>query len=405
MNILMVLSAKKYPPDRRVEREAHALAASGHKVFLMARRGPDQPKEEMVDGVHVIRVPLPFQGKKAISDTIYFYFQRYWIYCAIVRACRRHGIEALHVHDLPYAFATTLAGQRMKIPIVFDMHEHYVQMMRDSFEARQYKKYKPFSAPLLWAMMLEEKYACKHVSRVIVVVKEHGERIVPLGVPAEHIVEICNTEDVEYFRSIPFENPILERYQQSDDFMILYVGGFSMHRGLETAIEAVPKVLEAIPNARLVLVGDGENRQELEELVEKLNLKEHVLFPGFVPFAQIPTYIHLCKVALIPYIYTPETESGVPNKLFQYMILSRPIIVSNLRPHMRIVRDAQCGLVFTERNAEELAERIIELKDEEKRKTLGQNGQKAAEEKYNWQNTVQDLLKMYDELAEKTKKG
>ena len=74
MNILMVLSTKVFPPDGRVEREARSLIGDGHNVFLMARRGPGQPAEEIVDGVHVIRVPLPFQRKKAIADFIYFFY-------------------------------------------------------------------------------------------------------------------------------------------------------------------------------------------------------------------------------------------------------------------------------------------------------------------------------------------
>lgn len=405
MNILMVLSAKKYPPDRRVEREAHALVAAGHKVFLMARRGPGQRQEEIVDGVHVIRVPLPFQDKKAISDTIYFYFQRYWIYFWIVEACRRHGIEALHVHDLPYAFATTLAGRRMKIPVVFDMHEHYVEVMQDSFSTKRYRMFKPFSAPLLWALAAEEKYACRHAEKIIIVAQEHEERLLPIGVQKEQLVEISNTEDPEFFESIPIEESVRQQYEKTDQYTLLYIGGFNPHRGLETAIEAIPKVLEAIPNTRLLLVGDGESRQELEELVEKLNLQEHITFTGFVPFTHVPTYIRISDVCLLPLPVTPHIESGIANKFFQYMILGKPMIVSNTRPMIRVIEDAQCGVVFEQRNVRALAEKIIELKDDNKRKTLGQNGCKSAREKYNWQSTARALLTMYEELANLKTKG
>ena len=50
----------------------------------------------------------------------------------------------------------TLAGQRMKIPVIFDMHEHYVEVMQDSFSTKRYRMFKPFSAPLLWALANEE---------------------------------------------------------------------------------------------------------------------------------------------------------------------------------------------------------------------------------------------------------
>ena len=64
MNILMVLSTKTYPPDGRVEREARDLLRDGHCVYLMARRVSGQAAREVVDGVNVIRVLLPFQKIK-----------------------------------------------------------------------------------------------------------------------------------------------------------------------------------------------------------------------------------------------------------------------------------------------------------------------------------------------------
>ncbi|MCP4707082.1 MAG: glycosyltransferase, partial [Planctomycetes bacterium] len=143
MNILMVLSDNKYPPDGRVEREARDLIRAGHDVYLMARRGVDQPTREVCDGVNVIRVELPFQRCKFAADLIYQVFQKYLIVFHILKACRRHQIDALHVHDLPYAWATVRAGKKLGIPVVFDMHENYLEMMKNGIEARGYRFTKP----------------------------------------------------------------------------------------------------------------------------------------------------------------------------------------------------------------------------------------------------------------------
>lgn len=396
MNILMVLSTKKYPPDGRVEREARYLIRDGHNVFLMARRGPKQMCEEVVDGVRVIRVPLPFQCKKAVADFIYFFFQRYFILFHIIRTCRRHRIDALHVHDLPYAFATTLTGKLLGIPVIFDMHEHYTVMLRMSFEARIYRKLKPFAFLLLTLLRIEERIACRWSSKVIVVAEEHISRIEGLGVSRENIVVVTNTEDVDYFMGLPIDKSLMEDHR--DDFVILYVGGFAGHRGLETAIQAMPSVLEKIPNARLLLVGDGYNRVELEELTREMGLDERVTFTGFQPFEKLPSYILLSDVGLIPHISTPHTEMTMPNKIFQFMMLGKPVVVSNVRPMMRVVKDTECGLVFKERDMQSLAETIIQFQDENLRRQLGANGKQAVEDRYNWQETVQALLCLYRSL-------
>lgn len=393
MNILMVLSTKIFPPDRRVEREARSLIGDGHKVFLMARRGPGQLVEEIVDGVHVIRVPLPFQRKKAVADFIYFFFQRYLIFFHILRACRKHRIQALHVHDLCYALATTLAGKLLHLPVIFDMHEHYIVMLKMSFEAKVYRKFKPFAFILLSLLRIEEKIACRWARKVIVVAEEHIPRITGLGVPPEDIAVVTNTEDIDYFSNLEIDESLFKEY--SDDFIILYVGAFCPLRGLDTAIEAMPEVLEKIPNARLLLVGDGATRLELEQMVRDSGLDEKVIFTGFQPFEKVPTYIHLSSVCLIPHISTPHIETTMPNKIFQFMILGRPVVVSSTRPMMRIVNDAECGLIFKERNAQSLAEIIIQLEDEDLRRRLGENGRQAVEDRYNWQKTVRALLNLY----------
>ncbi|HIJ67058.1 MAG TPA: glycosyltransferase family 4 protein [Planctomycetes bacterium] len=393
MNILMVLSTKVFPPDGRVEREARSLIGDGHNVFLMARRGPGQQVREIVEGVQVIRVPLPMQRKKAIADFIYFFVQRYFILFHILRACRKNRIDALHVHDLCYALATTLAGKLLRLPVVFDMHEHYTAMLRMSFEAKVYRKFKPFAFILLSLLRVEEKFACRRAQKVIVVADEHIGRIEGLGVARDNIVVVTNTEDTDYFRAFPIDESLLHKWDQ--DFVILYVGGFSPHRGLETAIGAMPAVLEKIPNARLLLVGDGVIRGELEQLVYRLALAEKVTFTGHQHFRMIPTYIHLSSVCLIPHISTPHIETTMPNKIFQFMMLGKPVVVSNTRPMMRIVKDAECGLIFKERNAQSLAETIIQLADDNLRRQLGENGQRAVDDRYNWKKTVQALLDLY----------
>ena len=396
MNILMVLSDNTYPPDGRVEREARDLIRDGHTMYLLARRGIHQPTREICDGVNVIRVPLPFQRFKPAADLIYQVFQKYFIFFHILNACRKHRIEALHVHDLPYAWATTRAGGKLGIPVVFDMHENYLEMMKTGIEARGYR----ITKPLFWLQMAlmrrEEKIACRRAHKVIVVAEEHIERIEGLGIKPENIVVVTNTEDVDHFRGLPLDQNLIDQYK--NDFIILYFGGLSGHRGLETAIEALPQVRREIPNAKLLLVGSGYYEKKLRQITEEAKVSKYVIFAGHQPFKTMPSYINLCRVGLIPHISTPHIETTMPNKIFQFMLLGKPVVVSSTRPMMRVVQDAQCGLIFQERDAASLAETIIKLKDANLRRKLGENGKQAAENRYNWHRTVQALLEIYRNL-------
>ena len=395
MNILMVLSTKTFPPDGRVEREARDLIRDGHNVYIMARRGAGQDVFEVYNSINVIRVPLPFQKKKAIADFIYFFFQRYFIFFHILLSCKRNRIQALHVHDLPYAFATALAGKVLGIPVVFDMHEHYTVMLSMSFEAKVHRKFKSFSFILLGMLSFEEKFACRWASKVIVVAEEHVPRVESLGVKPGNIIVVTNTEDIDYFSGLTIDQSIKDRH--GNGFIVLYVGFFSPHRGLDTSIQAMPKILESIPDAKLLMVGDGANRDELESMVKEMGLQEKVVFTGFQPFETLPSYIELCDIGLIPHISTPHIETTMPNKIFQFMMLQRAVVASDVKPLVRVIDETGCGRYFKASDADSLAETIIGLKDEATRNQLAANGKRAVEEKYNWQNTVQALLKIYRE--------
>ena len=127
MNILMVLSDNTFPPDIRVKKETRALIEAGHKIFLIARRGPNQTKKEIVNGVYVYRISSLYHNIPMIGSFLY----RYCMFFRIITIfmSKKRNLDVLHVHDLPFALATCLAGKIIRKPIVFDMHEDYVEML------------------------------------------------------------------------------------------------------------------------------------------------------------------------------------------------------------------------------------------------------------------------------------
>ena len=403
VNILMVLSTRKYPPERRVEREALALVKAGHTVYLLARRGPGQSKEEIVDGVHVIRVPLPFQKQKAIADMLYFLFQRYLVFFRILAACRKYSIQALHVHNIPYGLAAILAGKWLKIPVVLDMHEYYVEILKDSLKAKMYRWYRPFAALPLWFMSQEEKYICRKAYKIIIMVPEQGERLLGLGANEKQFVIVSNTEDPDFFLSIPINEAIIQQYKKADQLLMLYVGGINPYRGLDLVIKAMPIILKSIPNAKLIIAGYGESQAELERLTRELNLCNVITFTGRVPFEDIPTYIGISDLCLVPSYVTPHVDTTITNKLFQYMLHKKPVVSSDAKPVARIFRETNCGLTFKDRDFQSLAQAVIELKDSHKRELLGNNGYQAAINQYHWKHSENALLNIYFQFENSSK--
>jgi glycosyltransferase involved in cell wall biosynthesis len=289
-------------------------------------------------------------------------------------------------------------GRFLKIPVLLDFHENYPAAVTNYSPAVRTNIQKVlafFNRSLLWQRY--EIRAAKAADRVIVVVDEAKERLSKVGIDHKKITIIENTIDVNHFRGLGIDQEIIHKYR--DSFLISYIGGYGgEHRGLDTAIDAMPKINQVIPNAKLLLVGKGNIKPVLEDKVQDLGLEDRVIFEDWRPFAEVPSYIEASHVCLIPHQSTPHTEATSPHKLFQYMLMGKPVVVSSCKPLKRVVDETKSGLVFSAGDSDSLAEAILQLQDDQLRSILGQAGKKAVLDRYNWERTAQDLIRLYESI-------
>lgn len=388
MNILMILD-RTYPPDVRVEKEARALISCGHKVLLIARMGKEQRREEIVHGVHVFRVNTLRQLPLIRFFADFFY--NYFAYFTILKICGKHNIDALHVHDLPLALATCVSSRKMKKPVVFDMHEDYIPYFSSTIRGVA----KLFAPVLLKFLEIQERVCVNMSTRILVVVEEEIERLVSIGTDPEKMEVIPNTADTDVLDKIVIKDNVAG---YNDKFVICYVGGLSKHRGLDTMVRAMPSIVARVPNAHLLLVGNG-GIKELVRLCKEFELQEYVTFTGWVSFEEAIHFMKASDLCVIPYHKTRQTEKSFPHKLTQYMYLQKPVVASDVSSLKRIVKETRCGIVFEAGNPKELAERIVEVSQKrEELMKMGKNGRKAVLEKYNWALTSKKLCKVYEQL-------
>ena len=111
-------------------------------------------------------------------------------------------------------------------------------------------------------------------------------------------------------------------------------------------------------------------------------------------------YLTLADILLIPHAKCMQTDLDQPTKLFEYMACGIPVIASNFPEMGAIVEENNCGITVDPTNIMQISDAIIELlKDPEKEKKMGENGRRAVEEKYNWENMEKRLFGLYEELA------
>ncbi|MFX0198698.1 MAG: glycosyltransferase family 4 protein [Candidatus Hodarchaeota archaeon] len=403
MRIGMVLN-KNYPPDIRVEKEVRALRTAGHNVHLLAlaRTGMNEPTEERIEGLSIRRIFPAFAKLSSLVCRWNFlrfhmtFQDRYWG-GEIERYLRDFKLDALHVHDLPLVGTAIPLGRQFGIPVIADLHENYPAALQVWQGGRQGLKEWLTANQKRWSAY--ECQAVRDSAHVIVVVDEAKWRLIEQhGLPTEKITVVMNVEDVKSFQNIDLDPEISARYQ--DLFLVCYVGGGGEHRGLETTIQAMPYLRDAIPNLRLLIVGpQAADCERLGRLADAQGVKDLVEIFGWQPFTKVPSYIHSSKICLVPHHQNSHTDSTIPHKLFQYMLLGKPVVVSNCQPLKRIVEETRSGLVFQAGNPLDLAKQIRKFYlDKQLRRDCGGRGHEAVLKKYNWTIESRKLCSLYDSL-------
>ncbi len=146
--------------------------------------------------------------------------------------------------------------------------------------------------------------------------------------------------------------------------------------------------------------GGSENR--LREVIRESGSEPFVDMVDWQPFEKVYTYIMSSNVCLVPHIRHELTDTTIPHKLFQYMHMRKPVIVSDCPPLKRIVEETRAGLVFNANDQRSFIDAVCRLvEDPNLCQELGEAGHVAVEEKYNWREDAKVLLQCYSELESK----
>jgi len=404
MKVGIVLQSN-YPFDIRVQKIAKTLVYAGFEVHILCLLGNKKQYFEIIDRIQIHRVNIPRRN----------YISKFWtvvnaltsihpLWLKVVdKFVETNKIDILHINGLPLANTALRMKKKYKIKVIVDLRENYPAAFQiwNKWENNIIKKIvnKILFNYNRWTKY--EKNACLKVDKIITVVEEMKERIMQMyRIPDEKIIVVTNTEELKFIKESKVDKNIMERYKSR--FIISYIGGFGPHRGLDTAIEGMTYIKKEIPNSLLLLVGEGSKDVEnkLKKMIVKFNLKKEIEFVGWQSFDKVFTYMHISNLGIIPHNKNEHTNNTIPYKLFQYMMVGKPVVVSSCKPLKRIVEKLKSGLVFEAGNPRSFGEKVIELyKKPELAIKYGKNGKEATlKGKWNWKNTSKTLVDFYKSI-------
>ena len=392
--ILMLLD-QRFPPDVRVENEIESLTEAGFEVILMAIAPDERSARDEFKGATVLRVRIPAKARnwmRGLAGTIPVLS---WFICRqVMRVVRDCEIHAIHAHDLYMCGGALRAGKWLNLPVVSDLHENWCAVLRHYAWSTRFPGRLAISHRR-WER-LEARWT-RQSDHVVVITQQMKARIAELGVDRSNISVLPNTVNTREFDRFPVIQEIMDGMRSP--FTLSYAGTINLHRGLDTLLRAMPAVLEEV-DALLVIVGEGKIQPELEVLARSLGIADRVRFDGWQELPRLKSYFLGSDICVAPHVKGVQNDSALPHKLFQYMYLKRPVVVSNCVPMEDIVERTHCGLVFPSGDHEALARCLIELyRDPERRRLMGARGHSAVLQQYRWEISAQALTSAYSRLA------
>jgi glycosyltransferase involved in cell wall biosynthesis len=140
-----------------------------------------------------------------------------------------------------------------------------------------------------------------------------------------------------------------------------FIGSFYAYEGLALLLEAMPRLLAARPDIRLLLVGGGYEEQRLRQQAQMLNISDQVIFTGRVPHEQVQRYYDLVDILVYPRLSMRLTELVTPLKPLEAMAQGRLVVASDVGGHRELIRDGETGCLFQAGSPVHLAETVLQL--------------------------------------------
>ncbi|MBI9037773.1 MAG: glycosyltransferase [Bacteroidales bacterium] len=355
--------------DQRVDKVSNTLVKLGWDVTLVGRKKKDS---------------LPLKKRKYKMKRMLLLFQKGPFFYAeynirLFLYLLFHKVDLLVSNDLDTLLANHLANKLKHISLVFDGHEYFPEVP----ELQNRPKIKK-----IWLCL--EKMLMPNVKTGYTV--------------SDGIADIYNSKygkDFKVVRNVPFLSktdsitgpPSLKLPNNKN--VILYQGSLNMGRGLELAIE----VMQYIDNAILLIIGDGDIKQELIDYSIKLNLQNKIIFTGRIPLEKLKAYTQLGTIGI-----TLEENLGLnyyyslPNKFFDYIQAGLPVLISPFPETSKIIKKYNIGEAIEKCDVKHVAEKLNELLRNKKKLEEYSSNAKIAAKELCWENEEKILIKVYSKF-------
>jgi glycosyltransferase involved in cell wall biosynthesis len=332
---------------------ARRLVTMGHEVNMVTSWRESNKFRDWFEteeaGIRVHWLPVPYSNYMSYSERIRAFFK-----FALQSASKAASLKA----DIVFATSTPLT---IALPAIYAAGKHKAPMV---LEIRDLWPEIPIAIdalknPLLRsAAMSLEKWAYGHASAVIALSPGMKTGVIAAGFPPEKVAVIPNSSDN---REFAFDAKEADRFRQArpwigDKPLLIYAGTFGKINGVGYTVDLAKALIELGSDVRILLVGDGAEREWIMQQARKADIFErNLIFETKIPKNQIPALFSAATMGSCLFIDLPEMRTNSANKFFDTMAAGKPIFINYGGWMHELVSAHNCGLSMWQKPITEVA--------------------------------------------------
>ena len=392
---IMMLTHSYYLRDPRVRREAETLASVGHEVDVLCLRLPGEAQTVSVNGVHVRRIPLTHERGSFLRYCFEYLLSPVFAFCVLaIRMVAGKRYDLIQVHTPPdFLVFSTLVSRLFGSKVLLDLHDPMPETLSNKYGGKPH--------PLLEKIvLLQERLALRFSDFVITVTAQVRDVLLARNTTSKNLDVIMNFADPKYFQGLHSGSQLLVESQPNEVApTLVFMGTLSRRYGVDLAIRALPLLQEKLPDIRLKIIGDGEERPNLERLAISLEVDSNVRFKGLVPIDGIPGTALPAHVGLAPHRRDTLYDMCFPSKIYDYLALGLPVVACRTESLDYYFGRDNVILFFESESVEQLADRIYQILSNPK---LGEQLKERASdflEAHNWHRERKRYIRIVESLT------
>ena len=264
--------------------------------------------------------------------------------------------------DVFSGLIATYLKRRYKIPFVFELTDPLEQ----EWEMCQIKQFRP----LFWYYLRSRfkkwlSLRLLHQADLVLPISKwlKDDLIKNKGISESKIMVLPEGANSKLFFHREREEEVVEKYQLNEAKVIIYEGTLDKARQLSLLLQAFSRVSRERQKARLLMVGDGDDRENLQNLAKELRMVDDVIFTGRVSQSEVPNFIAAAAIGVSAVPPLSFYKASSPVKMFEYMAMAKPVVANEEIPEHKEVLEESGGGILVPFAAEAFARAIIELLD------------------------------------------